>query len=303
MISRLPLELLHLRRQHHRLPGPNLAPRKPRLRKHPDPRRSEPLPNRPLHPRLPLLRLVSNVLLPSISFFESTRRVEARLPAFATSATEARPYYPSTSPQAEMLTRKILRYHGHSWAKGLFPSSDGKDQESTSEDAFFSYALKLWGRVTNDTAMEARGNLMLAIQKRSFRNYFLLESDNGNQPENFVANKVTGILFENKVDHTTYFGNRTEFVQGIHMIPINPSSAYTRDQGFVREEWERYFSGGRVDNVEGGWRGILYGNLAIIDPKASYNWVSGPDFNPIYLDDGATRTWYLAYAAGLGGAS
>lgn len=61
--------------------------------------------------------------------------------------------------------------------------------------------MKMWGRTIGDGAMEARGNLMLAVQKRAFQNYFLMESGNVNQPENFIGNKVTGILFENKCDH------------------------------------------------------------------------------------------------------
>lgn len=77
-----------------------------------------------------------------------------------------------------------------------------------------SYAIKMWGRITGDMNMEARGNLMLAIQARVFQNYFLMESTNTNQPPNFIDNKVTGILFENKIDHTTYFGNRIEYIQG-----------------------------------------------------------------------------------------
>lgn len=105
-------------------------------------------------------------------------------------------------------------YHGHSWAKGLFESADGKDQESTSEDAMFAYALKMWGKTSGDASMEARGNLMLAILKRSLRSYFLLEDSNAIQPANFIGNKVTGILFENKIDHTTYFGANLEYIQG-----------------------------------------------------------------------------------------
>ncbi|KAL8831210.1 MAG: hypothetical protein Q9191_000991 [Dirinaria sp. TL-2023a] len=210
---------------------------------------------------------------------------------------------PSTDDKYFPLSRSFDWYHGHSWAKGLFDSGDGKDQESTSEDALFSYAMKMWGKTIGDAAMEARGNLMLAVQKRSFQNYFLLESTNTNQPANFIANKVTGILFENKVDHTTYFGSNPEYIEGIHMIPINPSSAYTRNPTFVTEEWDTYFSNGSVDQVAGGWRGILYSDLAIIDPKTAYDWFNGPDFDPQYLDDGATQTWYLAYSAGLGGAS
>ena len=215
----------------------------------------------------------------------------------AANPAPADPFFP--------VSRSFDWYHGHSWAKGLFASADGKDQESTSEDAFFSYAMKMWGRVTGDGAMEARGNLMLAVQQRAFRNYFLLESDNVNQPANFIRNKNTGILFENKVDHTTYFGNNPEDIQGIHMIPINPSSAYTRNQHFVTEEWNTYFCAtcvDPVDGVAGGWRGILYSNLALIDPVRTWGWLTGEGFDAEYLDDGASLTWYLALAAGLGGA-
>lgn len=109
-------------------------------------------------------------------------------------------------------------------------------------------------------------------------------------------------LFENKCDHTTYFGTNIEYIQGIHMIPLEPMSPYCRTQKFVTEEWNTYFSNGRVDTVAGGWRGILYANLAIIDPVTSYNWFTGPNFDPQYLDGGASLTWYLTFAAGLGGA-
>lgn len=85
-------------------------------------------------------------------------------------------------------------YNGHSWAKGLFESFDGKDQESTSEDTMFAYAIKMWGQTTGDASMEARGNLMLSILGRSLNNYFLMEEDNVNQPANFIGNKVTGIV-------------------------------------------------------------------------------------------------------------
>ncbi len=48
--------------------------------------------------------------------------------------------------------------------------------------------------VTGDLALEGRGYLMLAIQRRVFRNYFLMDRDNRNQPENFIGNRVTGIV-------------------------------------------------------------------------------------------------------------
>jgi len=101
---------------------------------------------------------------------------------------------PSLKDNLFPFSRMFDWYHGHSFAKGLFESADSKDEESSSEDTFFSYALKMWGHVTRDSSMEARGNLMLAIQARTLTNYFLMQSDNLNQPADFIGNKVTGIV-------------------------------------------------------------------------------------------------------------
>jgi endo-1,3(4)-beta-glucanase len=121
---------------------------------------------------------------------------------------------PSGQDQFFPVSRAFDWYNGHSWAKGVFESADGKDQESTSEDTMFAYALKMWGKTIGDVSMEARGNLMLSVLTRTLRDYFLLENNNVNQPSNFIGNKVTGILFENKIDHTTYFGANLEYIQG-----------------------------------------------------------------------------------------
>ncbi|KAI5294618.1 hypothetical protein KEM52_003607 [Ascosphaera acerosa] len=229
------------------------------------------------------------------------------------------PHYP--------FSRGFDWFHGHSWAKGLFESADGKDQESTSEDTMFAYAVKMWGRTTGDASMEARGNLMLGLLRRSLRKYFLMESDNDVQPAPFIANKVTGILFENKADHTTYFGTNLEYIQGydgsvqlckavnkasganfapcsIHMLPLFPASPYVRSEKFVNEEWQAMFAPNATrpaQSVEGGWKGVLYANDAIRDARESWSFFSQGGFDNGWLDNGASRTWSLAFAAGLGG--
>lgn len=58
----------------------------------------------------------------------------------------------------------------------------------------FAYSLKMWGKSTGDASLEARGNLMLGILANTFDDYFLMTSRNQNQPSNFIANKVTGIV-------------------------------------------------------------------------------------------------------------
>jgi endo-1,3(4)-beta-glucanase len=92
------------------------------------------------------------------------------------------------------MSRAFDWYHGHSWATGLDALMDGKNEESTSEDAFSMYAVKLWGHAIGDKTMEARSNLQLAILRRSLRSYFLMESGNKNQPGRFIANNVPGIV-------------------------------------------------------------------------------------------------------------
>lgn len=199
-------------------------------------------------------------------------------------------------------SRSFDWFHGHSWADGLFESGDGKNEESTSEDSFSLYAIKMWGLATKDANMEARGNLQLAILRRSLQNYFLLESSNQNQPAQFIDNKAVGIMFENKIDHTTYFGSNIEYIEGIHMLPLHAVSPYMRSPTFVREEWATYFSDGRADAIpDGAWRGILYANLALIDPRASWDYFSKPDFDLSTLDGGASLSWYLLLTAVLGG--
>lgn len=101
---------------------------------------------------------------------------------------------PSTADPYFPFSRSFDWYHGHSWAKGLFESADGKDEESSSEDAFASYGIKMWGQATGNAALEGRGNLMLAIQARSLNSYFLMRDDNVIQPATFIGNKVTGIV-------------------------------------------------------------------------------------------------------------
>lgn len=142
-----------------------------------------------------------------------------------------------------------------------------------------------------------RGNLQLSVLARSLQHYYLYTSDNQIQPSRFIGNKVAGILFENKIDHTTYFGANIEYIQGIHMIPLLPPTPLIRTTQFVEEEWDVYFSNGRANEIDGGWRGILFGNLATTRPRQAWEFFNSTSFDPSWIDGGATLTWYLAYAA------
>lgn len=96
----------------------------------------------------------------------------------------------------------------------------------------------------------------------------------------------------------------SQFAPRIHMLPLLPYSALTRPSRFVFEEWSLLFDPANAtapapaSTVQGGWKGILYANLALIDPKRSWEFFAQRDFDMRWIDGGASRTWYLAWAAG-----
>ncbi|CAF3503227.1 unnamed protein product [Rotaria socialis] len=198
---------------------------------------------------------------------------------------------PSTQDKSFPQFRYFDWYSGHSWSQGLFESADGKDQESTSEEINYHYGLALWGLATKSSTLESLGRLMLTIAKRTIQTYFLMDSDNKIMPKEFIANKVTGIFFENKADYATWFGANPEFIHGIQMIPSTPITEEVRLPKFVEEEWTTIV-GKIVGGAVGGWKSILYTNYAIINRGEAFNQLlTAP------LDDGLTRTWALYWTA------
>ncbi|EER31796.1 hypothetical protein CTRG_04579 [Candida tropicalis MYA-3404] len=203
---------------------------------------------------------------------------------------------PSTNDVYFPVSRMFDWYSGHSWATGVFNTY--KNIESSSESLHHAAALKLWGKVIGDQSLEARGGLMLAIMTRSYNDYFYFKSDNTVQPSEILPNKVSGIFFENKIDYTTFFGTpdqHPEYVHGIHMLPITPSTALARIPSYVQEEWNEQIES-FIDNVSDGWLGILKLNQAFIDPRSSYEFFASDDWSDSYLDNGQSRTWSLAFS-------
>ena len=85
------------------------------------------------------------------------------------------------------------------------------------------------------------------------------------------------------------------------MLPLMPASPLMRSRKFVAQEWNALFAGNAstpANKVEGGWQGVLYANLALVDPQTSWKYFSRNGFDYGAIDGGATRTWYLAFAAG-----
>eukprot|EP00903_Cladosiphon_okamuranus_P021661 g19915.t1 len=180
---------------------------------------------------------------------------------------------------------------GHSWARGLLFSYDGKDQESTSEDVNFFYAMTMWAIATGNSRLEGLGRLQTGMVTRSIDSYFLLKDSNTNHPVDFVRNKVTGIFFESKIDYTTWFGDNVEYIHGIQNIPVTAVTASVRTPEFVREEWDqRLFEVATL--ADGVWATVLYMSYATIQKHAAFG-----EMLTTGVDDGLRRSWALYWAA------
>lgn len=187
----------------------------------------------------------------------------------------------------------------HSWSRGLKRNPDGKDQESTSEEVNLHYGLVLWGSVMGNNEVKKLGATMLTLASRALQDYFLLRRDNSNYPANFAVNHVTGIFFQNKVHLTTWFGQRTEYIHGIQMLPLSAALKLSRTPEFAKEEWEdnlRHLPQVTTGTGMARWWSILYtGNLAFWNKNEAFSKVMSMAEES--MDDGLIKSWALYWTA------
>ncbi|KAG2529173.1 hypothetical protein JM16_002130 [Phytophthora kernoviae] len=164
--------------------------------------------------------------------------------------------------------RHFSWFIGHSYSHGVTPMADGKDEESTSEDVNFFYGMMLWGKVTENQGVEDLGSLMLRLNARAIRTYFLMKSDNTIHPAKFVPNHVTGIFFDNKADYATWFSAEKYCIHGIQMLPVSPINGLVRTKEFVTQEWDDILSKEAIVtgvDTSNAWLSLLLVNYAVID--------------------------------------
>ncbi|KAG7377410.1 hypothetical protein PHYPSEUDO_011728 [Phytophthora pseudosyringae] len=191
--------------------------------------------------------------------------------------------------------RHFSFFLGHSYSHGVTPMADGKDEESTSEDVNFYYGMKLWGLVSKNKAVEDLGSLMLRLNARAIRTYFLMTSDNTIHPKEFVPNHVTGIFFDNKAAYATWFSAEKYAIHGIQMIPVSPINAMVRTTTFIQQEWDDILSKEPIvteANTTNAWLSLLLVNEAAVDQADAL-----PKLQEATMDDGLTRSWALYNAA------
>jgi endo-1,3(4)-beta-glucanase len=191
--------------------------------------------------------------------------------------------------------RNFNWFYGHSLASGIFPSVDGKNQESISEEMNFHYGVYLWGFVTRNRVLEHLGQVLLNVNALSIQTYFLFTRDNPVHPFPLRLNKVTGIMFDSKIQYGTWFCDLPECIHGIQMLPVSPVTSMFRSRKFIQEEWDDVLSKIPVygDNPSSSWISLISVNLAHVNATFSLSKLRNDVTN---YDNGLSKSWAMYYA-------
>ncbi|WP_437324938.1 glycosyl hydrolase [Sorangium sp. So ce381] len=90
---------------------------------------------------------------------------------------------PSTKDTFFTPFRSMDWFRGRSWASGLFPFADGRNQESTSEAVNAWYSMQLLGEALENKDVENLGRVLLAMETASAQTYWQITADSTVYPD------------------------------------------------------------------------------------------------------------------------
>ncbi|MEO0605568.1 MAG: glycosyl hydrolase, partial [Myxococcota bacterium] len=151
----------------------------------------------------------------------------------------------------------------------------------------------LWGQVKGDERLRNLGRLMLALELRAAHTYWQIDSNNPIYPEPFASNRVVGIVFDRRVEYTTFFGARPEFIHGIQWLPFTPMSELLLRPDWMAEAYPVASSGLGAPDILEGWRGFIIMARGIDAPDVAWN--AAQSLNA--YDNGNSRTNTLYWIA------
>eukprot|EP01129_Flabellula_baltica_P008611 TRINITY_DN3439_c0_g1_i1.p1 TRINITY_DN3439_c0_g1~~TRINITY_DN3439_c0_g1_i1.p1 ORF type:complete len:471 (-),score=94.94 TRINITY_DN3439_c0_g1_i1:3-1415(-) len=209
---------------------------------------------------------------------------------------------PSSSDPYFPVTRHKDWYTGHSWAAGLDPVPDAKNQESTSEAVNAYYAIKLFGIVTENQMIKNLGDILLATEIRSTHLYYHITSEDVVKydiyPSPFPRNTLVGVLWSTKAEYTTFFGPETEYIHCIHMLPFTPITESLLRKNWIQEEYPVLATSlTREDPViKEEWKAYVIEDQAIINKETAWTDIQNVNFEEFRLN-GNTFTnalWWIS---------
>jgi len=161
-------------------------------------------------------------------------------------------------------------YAGHSWASGLMAFTAGRNQESTSEAINAWYAMQLYGEAIGDASLADTGRALLAHEVEAAQTYWRSTNARSVYPKAIARHKGIGMVWENKVDVSTWFGAGPVYALAINILPFTPVTEVYLRKDWVREALPVLTEALGSGTYDDDWKVIIYLTQAQIDPKAAW---------------------------------
>ncbi len=207
---------------------------------------------------------------------------------------------PSRSDGRYALSRYKDWFEGHSWANGMIPFGDGKNQESSSEAINAWYGMYLFGAAMGDVNIKNTGALMLAQEVRATKKYYQirLPMTNPIYPAAYTSRlHIVTNLYNIALDGQTFFGTTSYTVHGIHVIPVTPVTEQSWDFNYSRDIFDytayglRYsacFDSTNTNGTVWAWTTINMAVQAIAYPPQALSFFRFYGYNTNNYDLGTT---------------
>lgn len=128
-------------------------------------------------------------------------------------------------------------YEGHSWATGYADSTDGNNQESSSEAINAWYGTWLWSKVTENTDLQNLSEYLFSSEINSTRTYWLNWYNNKSIfPDEYKRNKAS-LVYGGKVEYQTFFSLEPQSIEAIQYLPITPGSLYLYNSDVLNRDY------------------------------------------------------------------
>lgn len=197
--------------------------------------------------------------------------------------------------------RSFAPYEGHSWASGHQNFGMGNNQESSSEALNAWAGIILFGEATGDEAIRDLGVYLYTTEVSAVNNYWFdvdenvlsdayrygvsnAEVGNIDKATDEVKYNSAAIVWGGSYTYATWFSANPLHIQGINLLPMNPTGFYLAgNKDYIEENIRlayKYASQGGWSQTE--WIDIWCEYQALADPEA------------------ALTRWEAAEAAGYG---
>ncbi len=207
---------------------------------------------------------------------------------------------PSRSDGHFQMMRYKDWFEGHSWANGLVPFGDGRNQESSSEAVNAWYGMYIFGAAMNNNNIKNLGALALAQEIRGTQKYYHITVPSAIYPTYYTDKyHIVANLFQLKTDCHTWFPPYASFVRhGIQVIPVTPATEqlwgynYSRDIMDYTPNGLRHgegFSQTNTNVLVWQWTTINMAIQAIGYPNEAWNFFPRYGYNPANYDPGQSQ--------------